>query len=101
MANLLLAAQIPIAAVIVISLALIGRGRPAAPLWGAVTGLALSAGMMVALYPILGPPGIAVAVIAGNMINAAVLLRKLRSSFPSVTIAVLILGGRYRRVSGD
>lgn len=101
LANLLLAAQIPIAAVIVISLALIGRGRPAAPLWGAVTGLALSAGMMVALYPILGPPGIAVAVIAGNMINAAVLLRKLRSSFPSVTIAVLILGGRYRRVSGD
>lgn len=78
----LIAGQVPLAAVVVLTLCVVGHGRPGSPLLGELGAILLTASIIVALVPVLGLMAAALANIAGTLLSLGVLLVLARRFFP-------------------
>ncbi|MDV8146989.1 oligosaccharide flippase family protein [Arthrobacter sp. B10-11] len=70
----LLAAQIPLAGIVVMTQSLVGAGRPGLPFFGEVTALATTATIVIFMVPQFGTLSAAWANLAGNIVSFSALL---------------------------
>ena len=70
----LIAAQVPLAGIVILTFSIVGAGRPAAPLYGEATALILTVVAILLLFPTYGPIAAALANLFANVVSLGVLI---------------------------